>query len=88
MKMDCPKGHSHRSWITFAKCYFGNEPEWITGNGPIALITKCRNYTITLWDDETKADFQKQIIDKTGCSSFCGKKHYILDLREIKEEKK
>jgi hypothetical protein len=55
--------------------------EWITGNGPFALLAHCRVLTITLWPTMELAEETKKRIDEMCCGGKCIRDHEIIDLR-------
>lgn len=67
----------HKTYRTSAKCRFPNA-DWISGNGPIALLAHCRVLTVTLWKDRVLAEKQKAVIDNDACGGRCFKDHEIL----------
>lgn len=59
--------------------------EWITGEGPYALLAHCRVLTVSLWDDLDRAKATKEFIDETGCGGFCAGYHEIVKLKSRRE---
>jgi hypothetical protein len=68
------------NWQAEAKKLWGNEAAWIDGDGPFALLARCRTLTVTLWGTRDEAERQKSIIDGTGCGDACNRAHEIVDM--------
>lgn len=71
----------HRTWRTAADCIWPRA-EWVTGDGPYALLAYCHVLTVTLWDDPDDAEHQKRIIDATACGHACSRNHEIIQLTD------
>ena len=56
------------------------QAEWITGEGPFALLAHCRVLTITLHQDLARAEQAKQRIDTFCCGGACSGCHELLEL--------
>jgi hypothetical protein len=73
-------GKSHRAYQGVAKCRWGRRAEWIDGEGPFAVLARCRVLTITLWPTLQEAKDAKAEIDDTGCGGMCSNRHEIVNL--------
>lgn len=69
-----------QSWLKKAQERWGEEAEWITGDGQYALLAWCRVLTVTLWSTRAEAEEQKRFIDEYACGGLCTKNHEIIDL--------
>lgn len=58
------------------------DAEWVSGEGPYALVAPCGVVTITLHKTLDSAERYKVPIDSTGCGHACrpGAPHDIIDL--------
>ena len=54
------------NWRSIAKKRW-SKAEWITGNGPYALLAWCRVLTVTLWSSLQEAHRERELIDQIGC---------------------
>lgn len=74
----------HRSHNTLAKCIWPHAI-WITGEGPYALLARCRTLTVTLYADPESSRTAQHGIDRSGCSGGCSRNHETihLDLEDI-----
>lgn len=70
---------THRKYLAMAKCIWPRA-EWISGNGPYALLARCRVLTVTLHQEEDSALRYKAMIDSTGCGGMCVQDHEIVRL--------
>ena len=68
------------NWQIEARKLWGKEAAWIDGDGPFALLARCRTLTVTLWGTRDEAERQKSIIDGTGCGDACNRAHEIVDM--------
>src|SRR4051812_14063855 len=67
----------HRSYRTLARCLWPRAV-WIRGDGPYALLARCRAFTITLHKTPAGAIAAKQRIDADGCGSRCVGEHEVI----------
>ena len=83
----CRCSEPHASYSDFADKHW-KEAEWISGDGPYALLAHCGVLTVTLHPTERKAEESKALIDRTGCGSGCGRRHEIvwIHLQGVKEK--
>jgi hypothetical protein len=70
---------NHRTHRAMAKCIW-KRAEWITGDGPYALLAHCRVLTVTLHQRPETAEAGRQTIDETACGGACYGKHEIIQL--------
>jgi hypothetical protein len=74
-------GAKHRTYRTLAQCIW-KRAVWIDGEGPYALLARCRRLTVTLHETAEAAEESKEQIDATGCGGGCHKDHMIVQLVE------
>ncbi|MGH3476719.1 MAG: hypothetical protein ACRDPQ_14060 [Nocardioidaceae bacterium] len=70
---------SHRTYQAMAKCMW-RRAVWIEGDGPYALLARCRVLTVTLHADLAGAVVSKRPIDGSGCGGLCHGDHEIVQL--------
>jgi hypothetical protein len=54
--------------------------EWVTGEGPYAVLAHCRVLTVMLHGSAAAAEASKKSIDETACGGMCFKRHEIVQL--------
>ena len=69
-----------KSYRRAAERRWGRRAEWILGDGPWAVVARCRVPTVTLWPTYEEAVRAKGRIDRGGCGGFCGRYHDLVDL--------
>jgi len=71
MMLQCDNcGRRHRTWRNVSRCKFPNA-YFVGGEGPIACISKCKAWTISLWPSVEEAKTAKRIIDRLACGCRC-----------------
>ncbi len=74
---NCTK--NHRTYRTTAQCIW-KRAEWVTGEGPYAVLAHCRVLTLTLHDTAEKAEASKAVIDSTACGGMCSGRHEVVQV--------
>ena len=69
----------HRSWRTLAGCIW-RRAEYVTGDGPWALLTLCPPLEVSLHQTEEEAVSMRQMLDRCGCCGSCVGMHRIVNL--------
>jgi hypothetical protein len=73
---------NHRTYKAAAKCIW-RKAEWITGEGPYAVLAYCSVLTITLHATIESADEALYVIGDTGCGGKCRRDHTIRILAPL-----
>jgi hypothetical protein len=58
------------------------DAEWITGTGPFAVLARCHVLTVTLHQDQARAEASLRLIDDAGCGSRCSGNHRMVRLAD------
>lgn len=82
-KCNCTR--RHRTFATWIRCAIP-ELEWVLGEGPIALIARCRRVTVTLHATHEDAAGAKAGIDRLSCGHRCVGRHEIFDVASTEDE--
>jgi hypothetical protein len=73
----------HRTYLAMAKCIWPRA-NWIAeaedGEGPFAVLARCRGLSVSLWSTAERAQEVKERIDRIGCGGFCGRNHEVVEL--------
>ena len=75
----CRCKQDHRSYLDFAECYW-KKAEWVSGEGPFAVLAHCRALTVTLHKTREKAEESQRFIDRFGCGGACDRRHEIVQI--------
>lgn len=68
-------------WRQIALKRWGQDAEWIRGDGRFALVADCNYTTVTLHETLERAEEVKAEIDRFGCGGRCIRSHKIMDLK-------
>lgn len=73
---------THRTYRGLAGCIFRSEdPYWIAGEGPYAVLCWCGGLTISLHELLHTAIVTRHDLDRTGCGGGCDRNHEVVAIR-------
>lgn len=71
------------SWRMKATQRWGDHAQWLSGEGPFAVIAPCRECSFSLWATKDAAENAKARLDRMGCGGGCNPLlHQVVDLGE------
>ena len=70
------------SWYAEARRRWLGTAEWVTGEGPFALVEPCRVLTIQLFPTRDEALMAKFLVDGAGCGDGCLQDHRLVNLAD------
>lgn len=71
------------SWRIKAMQRWGSHARWISGEGPLAVIAPCREFSFSLWATKDAGEKAKIHLNQTGCGEGCNPlPHKVVDLGE------
>jgi hypothetical protein len=71
------------SWRVKATQKWGERAQWLSGEGPFAVIAPCREFSFSLWAAKEAADKAKARLDQRGRGGGCNPLlHKVVDLGE------
>jgi hypothetical protein len=95
-EVECPRcERRHRTWNALAKCLWPRSI-WVSGNGRYASRSDCPHSagrrlewggTVILYDSRQEAEQAKAMIDRLACGGQCWRRHKVVDLAGLLEER-
>jgi len=72
-------------WTSVAARHWGRKAAWIEGDGPFALLARCRDLTVMLFATRGEAEEKLRVLNRRGCGGLCAvdtrdRPHVIIDL--------
>ncbi len=69
----------HRTYRAMARCVW-SRADTVDGEGPYALLMRCRAVTVNLHASPEQAEEECEIQNVVGCCGRCSRSHEIIQL--------